>query len=169
MGPLRTIALGVLFAWTPGAPVWAAPTDVPVVAMPPAPVVATKAVPAKRKARQARVPRRRIAVRAALKQVGVWYRWGGTTRRGFDCSGLMQYAWRQAGVRLPRVTYDQIRVGIRIASRARVRAGDLLFPGTGHVQMALGNGMVVEAARRGTRVRVRPMRGYYIAIRRPVR
>jgi cell wall-associated NlpC family hydrolase len=154
------LVMGVMFV----AP-WQVQPAIELVAVKPAPVVVTRTVSVKRKAK--RPPRRIVAMRAALKQVGVWYKWGGTTVRGFDCSGLIQYAWRQAGVLLPRVTTQQLRVGRAVLSRASIRAGDLLFPSTGHVQMAVGRGLIVEAARRGTRVRVQPMRSRYIAVRRP--
>lgn len=108
-----------------------------------------------------------VAVRAALKERGVWYRWGGTSpRTGFDCSGLVRWAWLQAGVHLPRTTYDQLRVGTRV-TLPHVRRGDLLFPNRGHVQLALGGGLVIEAAHTGTRIRVQPLRRFYIQIRRP--
>lgn len=115
-----------------------------------------------------RLQPRFVARRIAVKQVGIWYRWGGATRKaGFDCSGLMFYAWGRAGVRIPRTTYDQIHVGSSIASVGRARVGDLLFPSTGHVQMYLGGGKAVEAAHRGTRVRIRSVYRSYMAIRRP--
>ncbi len=55
------------------------------------------------------------AVRAALSQRGVPYSWGGTTPgRGLDCSALTQYAYRQAGVELPRLAQDQDTAGYRV-------------------------------------------------------
>jgi len=178
MGSLRNFTIGVLVAWpwaTSSTP-WAPPVVEPPPP-PPAPAVAYHAIhaiptqaPAKRKPRRKarRLAPRLVAVREALRQRGIWYRWGGTSpRTGFDCSGLVQYAWRKAGVRLPRVTYDMIRSGRAVANIRRVRPGDLLFPSRGHVQMAVGGGRVVEAARTGTRVRVRPLRAHYLAIRRP--
>lgn len=104
------------------------------------------------------------AVRAAMSRLGRPYVWGATGPDSFDCSGLMQWAYRQAGVELPRTTYDQINAGIPV-SRADVRPGDLVFPHTGHVQMAVGNGMVIESPTPGQSVKLSPL-GPAIAIRR---
>ena len=105
------------------------------------------------------------AVRAALAKLGRPYVWGATGPDRFDCSGLVQWAYAQAGVRLHRTTYEQIHDGVPVA-RADVRPGDLVFPHTGHVQMAIGNGMVVEAPQPGATVQISRM-GPAIAIRRP--
>lgn len=125
-------------------------------------------------------PSKKQVVNAALQQQGTPYSWGGGSPSGptrgiqqgantvgFDCSALVQMAWAKAGVNLPRTTYDQIKVGTAIPSLAQAQPGDLLFPNTGHVQMYLGNGQVVEAPRTGGVVQVVPVRNKYIAIRRP--
>src|SRR5256885_8935339 len=67
-------------------------------------------------------------------QVGVHYSWGGTSpRTGFDCSGLVYAAYRSIGWKLPRSSWDQLRVG-RPIGFARLRRGGLLFThGGGHV------------------------------------
>src|SRR5690625_3560370 len=83
------------------------------------------------------------AVRAALSRLGKPYVWGATGPDRFDCSGLTQWAYAQAGVPLSRTTYTQINDGIAVA-RSQIRPGDLVFPNTGHVQLAIGNNMVVE-------------------------
>lgn len=70
--------------------------------------------------------------------------WGATGPDRFDCSGLVQWSYAKAGVPLPRTTYDQINVGLPVA-RADVRPETSVFPHTGHVQMAIGNNLVVEA------------------------
>ncbi len=105
------------------------------------------------------------AVRAALTRLGCPYVWGATGPDRFDCSGLVQWSYAQAGVPLHRTTYDQINEGTPVA-RADVRPGDLVFPHTGHVQMAIGHDLVVEAPSAGVPVRISPM-GAAIAIRRP--
>lgn len=105
------------------------------------------------------------AVRAALSRLGRPYVWGATGPNQFDCSGLVQWAYRQAGMPLPRTTYDQIHIGTPV-SHAQVRPGDLVFPHTGHVQMAIGNGKVIEAPYSGATVRISAL-GDAIAIRRP--
>lgn len=115
-----------------------------------------------------RLPKTRagMAVRAALSRLGRPYVWGATGPDRFDCSGLTQWAYHQAGVPLSRTTYTQILQGIPV-SRTDIRPGDLVFPSTGHVQMAIGNNRVVEAPHAGATVRISPL-GSHIAIRRPV-
>ena len=105
------------------------------------------------------------AVRAALSRLGCPYVWGASGPDRFDCSGLVQWSYAQAGMTLHRTTYDQINEGIPVA-RADVRPGDLVFPHTGHVQMAIGDNLVVEAPYAGAPVRISAM-GAAIAIRRP--
>ncbi|MGU3292180.1 C40 family peptidase [Williamsia sp. M5A3_1d] len=84
------------------------------------------------------------AVRAALGQRGVPYSWGGTTPgRGLDCSALTQYAYRQAGVELPRLAQDQDTAGFRV-DRSELLPGDLAV-WSGHVAMIVGNGQMIEA------------------------
>jgi cell wall-associated NlpC family hydrolase len=106
-----------------------------------------------------------IAVRAALSRLGRPYVWGATGPDQFDCSGLVRWAYAQAGVHLGRTTYEQIYEGIPV-SRAQVRAGDLVFPHSGHVQIALGHNLVVEAPYPGATVRISRL-GTSLAIRRP--
>ncbi|MFT4199593.1 C40 family peptidase [Gordonia sp. (in: high G+C Gram-positive bacteria)] len=93
------------------------------------------------------------AVRAALSQRGVPYVWGGTTPKGFDCSGLTQWAYRRAGLELPRLAQNQDDAGFRV-SRAQVQPGDLAV-WDGHVAMIVGDGQMVEA---GDPVQVNPIR-----------
>ncbi len=68
-----------------------------------------------------------IAVHAALSRLGRPYVWGATGPNQFDCSGLVQWAYAQAGVHLDRTTYQQINEGIPVP-RSQVRPGDLVFP-----------------------------------------
>ncbi|BBY06359.1 C40 family peptidase [Mycobacterium noviomagense] len=107
-----------------------------------------------------------IAVRAALSRLGRPYVWGATGPSQFDCSGLVQWAYAQAGIHLDRTTYQQIHDGIAVP-RSQVRPGDLVFPHAGHVQMAIGNDLVVEAPYSGATVRISPL-GTNVAIRRPL-
>lgn len=106
------------------------------------------------------------AVRAALSRLGRPYVWGATGPDRFDCSGLVQWAYAQAGVHLDRTTYQQINDGIPVP-RSHVRAGDLVFPHAGHVQMAIGNNLVVEAPYSGASVRISRL-GANVQIRRPL-
>ena len=106
-----------------------------------------------------------IAVRAALSRLGRPYVWGATGPDQFDCSGLVQWSYAHAGIHLDRTTYQQINEGIPVP-RSQVRPGDLVFPHAGHVQMAIGHNLVVEAPYSGASVRISPL-GNNIAIRRP--
>ncbi|NLZ58873.1 MAG: C40 family peptidase [Corynebacterium sp.] len=92
------------------------------------------------------------AVAAAQSAVGTPYVWGGTTLNGFDCSGLTQWAWAQAGVDIPR-TADQQAVG-RAVSFEELQAGDLLI-WDGHAAMYAGDGQIIEA---GNPVQTNPIR-----------
>jgi peptidoglycan hydrolase-like protein with peptidoglycan-binding domain len=102
-----------------------------------------------------------VAVRFALNQLGKPYRWGADGPRSYDCSGLVQTAYRAAGVALPRVSRQQYHAGRHVRLTA-LRPGDLLFyadnprdPRTiGHVGMYLGAGHMVEAPRPGRTVRI---------------
>ncbi|OBB68459.1 C40 family peptidase [Mycobacterium sp. 852014-50255_SCH5639931] len=107
-----------------------------------------------------------IAVRAALSRLGRPYVWGATGPEQFDCSGLVQWSYAQAGIHLDRTTYQQINDGIPVP-RSQVRPGDLVFPHAGHVQLAIGNNLVVEAPYPGASVRISPL-GPNVAIRRPL-
>jgi cell wall-associated NlpC family hydrolase len=89
---------------------------------------------------------------------------------------LTQYAWRQAGVELPRDTYGQITHGVPV-SHGQARPGDLIFPtnafgeggkpGPGHVMMAISPTECVEAQQSGVPVKISPMPSDYVA-RRPI-
>ncbi|OBJ73831.1 C40 family peptidase [Mycobacterium sp. 1274756.6] len=105
------------------------------------------------------------AVRAALSRLGRPYVWGATGPDSFDCSGLVQWAYARAGVGLDRTTYQQLADGVPVP-RAQVRAGDLVFPHPGHVQLAIGHDRVVEASHPGAPVRIAPL-GAHVQIRRP--
>jgi peptidoglycan DL-endopeptidase CwlO len=107
-----------------------------------------------------------IAVRAALSRLGSPYVWGATGPDRFDCSGLTQWSYARAGIHLDRTTYQQIYDGIPIP-RSQVRPGDLVFPSAGHVQLAIGNNLVVEAPHAGATVRISPL-GAGVQIRRPL-
>ncbi|KAA1248443.1 NlpC/P60 family protein [Mycobacterium simiae] len=118
------------------------------------------------KSRRAPSDRAGIAVRAALSRLGRPYVWGATGPNQFDCSGLVQWAYERAGVHLDRTTYRQIHQGIPVA-RSHVRPGDLVFPHPGHVQLAIGNNLVVEAPYSGAAVRISRL-GSNVQIRRPL-
>ncbi len=107
-----------------------------------------------------------LAVRAALSRLGRPYVWGATGPDQFDCSGLIRWSYAQAGVHLERTTYQQITEGVPVP-RAAVRPGDLVFPHAGHVQLAIGHNLVVEAPYSGATVRISQL-GPHVQIRRLV-
>ncbi|MFC4059762.1 C40 family peptidase [Planomonospora corallina] len=124
--------------------------------------VTTRVVKAKvSKAAQQRV-RAAKAVSVAKQQVGDPYRWGATGPGAFDCSGLAQYSWRKAGVKLPRITHSQYRAVRKKVSWSSLRPGDLLFfYGKGHVGIYVGAGRMVHAPSSGKSVRIVRLKGYY--------
>jgi cell wall-associated NlpC family hydrolase len=95
------------------------------------------------------------AARIALQAVGVPYRWGGESpASGFDCSGLVRWAYGRVGIDLPHSSYALWASG-RPVERARVEAGDVLvFSGIGHVGLYLGRGRMVHAPHSGKTVEV---------------
>jgi cell wall-associated NlpC family hydrolase len=104
-------------------------------------------------------PASQLAVRVALGQLGTPYLWGGEEPGGFDCSGLVQFAYATAGVALPRVAQDQYAAGFRLPAGTPPAAGDLVFFGTGptavsHVGLFLGDGRMVDAPHTGALVRI---------------
>ncbi|MEV0129326.1 LysM peptidoglycan-binding domain-containing C40 family peptidase [Dactylosporangium sp. NPDC050688] len=104
-----------------------------------------------------RAARVAVAVAYAKAQIGKPYRFGTAGPETFDCSGLVMRAWQAAGVRLPRVTYDQIKVGQRV-TRDQLAAGDLVFTNNGgHVMLYVGDGQVVNAGHTGVTVRQQPL------------
>jgi peptidoglycan DL-endopeptidase RipB len=112
-------------------------------------------------------------IRRAGSQMGVPYSWGGGTLQGpskgvedganitgFDCSGLMRYAFAGVGVLLPRFSGDQYNAGRHIP-QDQARRGDLIFYGPGggqHVTMYLGNGQMLEASGSAGKVTISPVR-----------
>lgn len=100
-------------------------------------------------------------VRAAKSLLGTPYVWGGTSTTGVDCSGLVQLAYKAAGISLPRVSYQQAGSGKRV-SIGDLKPGDLVAwdnstrnNGADHIAIYIGGGQIVEAPRPGTSVRVR--------------
>lgn len=95
------------------------------------------------------------AAKVALRAVGVPYRWGGSSpASGFDCSGLVYWAYGRLGVSVPHSSYSLYGLG-RSVRRSRLRAGDVLFfSGLGHVGLYVGRGRMVHAPQSGRTVEV---------------
>jgi cell wall-associated NlpC family hydrolase len=104
----------------------------------------------------------------ARAQLGKPYVWGAAGPSSYDCSGLTQAAWRAAGVSLPRTTWDQVKVGTRIATDD-LRPGDLVFfyDDISHVGIYIGDGMMIHAPKPGASVREESI--YYMPIYGSVR
>ncbi|MGW1022402.1 NlpC/P60 family protein [Streptomyces sp. NPDC002577] len=98
------------------------------------------------------------AVEAARSALGLPYVWGANGPSGFDCSGLMQWSYRQAGVALPRTSQEQRYAG-RQVSLAEARPGDLVVyrSDASHVAMYVGDGQVIHAPYPGAPVRYDPV------------
>jgi len=101
-----------------------------------------------------------LILAAAERALGTPYRFGGNTPSGVDCSGLVQLAYRAAGIRVPRTADDQFR---SLPEVARARPGDLLFFDTAgggnasHVGIYRGDGQMIHAPGRGRRVKTSPV------------
>jgi cell wall-associated NlpC family hydrolase len=105
-------------------------------------------------------PRQTIGAQAAtvaVRQIGVPYRYGGSTVRGFDCSGLAQYAYAQVGKRIPRTTGEQWRK-LSAVPKNKLQVGDLLFfkidGSVSHVGLYLGKNRFVHAPSSGREVSI---------------
>ena len=112
-------------------------------------------------------------IKRAQSQIGVQYSWGGGTAAGpsygidegsgtmgFDCSGLILYAFAGAGIKLPHYSGSQYQMGRQIPS-SQMRRGDVIFYGPGgsqHVALYLGNNQMIEAPYTGATVRITSVR-----------
>ena len=100
----------------------------------------------------------------AWNYIGVPYVWGGTDPSGFDCSGLAQYCYAQAGYSISRTTYTQAAEisarGQMKYSLSELQPGDLLFPSADHVGIYMGGGMMIHAPYPGTTVKYVSVYGF---------
>jgi cell wall-associated NlpC family hydrolase len=93
-------------------------------------------------------------VAIALSQLNTPYVWGGGSPGGFDCSGLVMWAYAQVGVSLPHSSYAQYGYGVAV-SRDQLQPGDLVFfDGLGHVGIYIGGGQFVHAPHTGDVVKI---------------
>lgn len=106
-------------------------------------------------------------IKTAKRMLGVKYRYGGSSpHKGFDCSGLVQYSHKSAGINLPRTTSQQYKAAKRIAKKY-LQAGDLVFFKTSvsravsHVGIYLGNSRFIHAPSSGKRVKINSMKEDY--------
>ena len=98
------------------------------------------------------------AIKAASSKIGAPYVWGATGPNTFDCSGLTSWAWKQAGVQLPRTSQQQAKFGTAVSPK-NIKPGDLVTSNWGsgpssHVALYVGGGRVIHAPRPGKGVTV---------------
>jgi murein DD-endopeptidase len=106
-----------------------------------------------------------VVVRTARQQIGVPYRYGGSTPRGFDCSGLVHYAYQRAGIKVPRTTGGLLRRAHRVPL-SQLRPGDVLFfriapPKISHVGLYIGGSRFVHAPSSGKEVSYASLKDEY--------
>jgi len=99
----------------------------------------------------------RLALAAAESKVGAPYVWGAAGPSTFDCSGLVQWSYKQAGVAIPRTTYGQADAGTPVAKNDLQPGDVVLFDGGGHEAIYAGNGTVVHAPTEGQPVKHAPL------------
>ena len=137
-----TLTIGVLLAWLQLAGCSSTRVAGPVDTTDPSPTAVA--------------PARLELARLAAGQIGTPYRYGGNNRRGFDCSGLVQYLHQQIGIQVPRTAVAQWRRA-RTPERRHLLPGDLLFFDVGlkkdkHVAIYEGKGRFIHAPSSGKRV-----------------
>ena len=100
------------------------------------------------------------ALQIAERYMGTPYKWGGASpETGFDCSGLVQWSYKQLGIDLPRVTDQQFQVGVHISNVDDLRPGDIVFfrDSTGYIHhegMYIGNHQFVHAPHTGDVIKI---------------
>jgi cell wall-associated NlpC family hydrolase len=144
--PLSSIAIFLAVAAS-GAGLTPAAPATPI----PAPALTLTGVQVKQ-IQQERVPKPawKIALEYAMDKRGIPYVWGGTSKRGYDCSGLMLRAYEDAGIELPRTAREQYGAFSRKIAWKDLQPGDLVFfHGLGHVGMISKPGYMVHAPHTG--------------------
>lgn len=128
-------------------------TPAPAVAGPVIPIGATKG---------------QVALDAARTQIGTPYVWGGQAPGGFDCSGLVKWAYANAGIQMPRTAFEQAHVGAPVGMN-EIRPGDVIvYNGGEHAALYAGNGQILQASTFGEPVKYSPVHdgGHIYTIRR---
>jgi cell wall-associated NlpC family hydrolase len=157
--PLRRLGTGLLTG---------AAASLAITLAPAAPAAAAESAPAASSSETAPSQAAQTAVDSARSQVGKTYAYGGGGPDSYDCSGLTQYAYREAGIELPHSSKSQSEMGTPVA-RADLRPGDLVFfyEPVSHVGIYVGDGQMVDAGSEETGVSQRSvdMEGYNFARR----
>lgn len=100
-------------------------------------------------------------VNTAKKYLGVPYVWGGETPSGFDCSGFVQYVYKQHGISISRTTYDQVKQGVHV-DKNNLQPGDLIFfNNANHVGMYVGDGQFIHAPSTGDVIKISSLSSNY--------
>ena len=99
-----------------------------------------------------------LAVQAALTRIGSPYSWGGSGPNAFDCSGLVMWAFQQAGISLPHSS-QALAHGGQAVDMSQMQPGDVVtyYSDASHAAIYIGDGMMVHASTYGTPVRVAPV------------
>ena len=119
------------------------------------------AQPAKQQASTQSSSTAQTVVNAAKSQIGKPYAWGATGPNAYDCSGLVQYAYSQAGKNIGRTTYQQAGAGQHV-SVSQAQAGDILMWGDYHDAIYVGNNQYVHAPQPGQNVTQATISSYFM-------
>ncbi|MCG8549499.1 MAG: C40 family peptidase [Desulfobacterales bacterium] len=110
--------------------------------------------------------KRQTIIRTAITALGAPYRWGGLSPKGFDCSGLVVYAYKKLGIHVPRTAKAQFKSCTSV-TRQNIKPADLVFfsvprrRGIVHVGIYIGNGQFVHAPGRGRKVKRASLNNIY--------
>ena len=103
---------------------------------------------------------------SAKSMLGKRYKWGGNGPYRYDCSGFTKEVFKKNGIRIPRVSKDQAKVGKKVRRRSQLKKGDLVFfhskksNRVDHVGIYLGHGKFIHASRFHKRIVISPLREY---------